>query len=878
MSPKSSHSSKISRPYLHPRPLYPLLAALIAGIVAGDRWPDFVPTALALAAAGLLGTLAGIRSGRGARWLPGVLFAALGFLSIQYWNRPAPGGACIGPFLDGPRCTLIGTIIGRPWRYPGRTRFVLRAERVGGRDGVAVGCRARLRITVHGEDPGLKRGDRIRLTGRIRSFRNFDNPGGFDYRRYMRHRRIAGSLSLWSRRPSLVVKREHPTPVERLHAMVSAHLAASSDPGTAGTVFAALILGERSRIPAALQEVFQRVGVGHLLAISGLHVGIVAGIAYGIFRALLCRVPYFLWKGWVRKGAALLAFAPALGYAFLSGMSAPTQRAVVMTAAALCAVLLERERDVLHAVAMAALVIAAAHPPSVFSASFQLSFAAVLAIVAGIPVLAKPPAGPPAVPRLFLRRATAFAAVSLLAFFGTLPLVAAYFNQVSLIGPVSNLFYIPAVGFVAVPLGLAAVAAAPLAPNLAGLLVELDVRLLSVLLDTMEWVARMPYVAVKTPTPGVVEILCYYGAGSLMLLLWKMQRAAAEGSERAAAHRKHRQRLLWGVVLVAAVAACDALYWCRERFWRDELRLTVMDVGQGSAALVELPRGGVILVDGGGFSDNSRFDVGAFVVAPFLWRKKICTLDLVVLSHPNADHMNGLLYILRNFRVKEIWTNGESSETLGYARFCRIVKERKLFEPGFSTLPRRRRLNGATISILNPPRDFLQRTRFEPWRNPNNNSLAVHIRFGRATFLLPGDVMAAAEAEMVRTAGLRLDARVLVAPHHGSRFSATDAFLDAVRPSLVIFSAGANNRFGFPHAAVMQRCRRRGAALLRCDRDGAIVCSSDGKTLRLETLLLGRCGNTPCRSRRQTLLDAGRNGFETSGTDDGGSQKDARGR
>ena len=252
---------------------------------------------------------------------------------------------------------------------------------------------------------------------------------------------------------------------------------------------------------------------------------------------------------------------------------------------------------------------------------------------------------PPAPYRPLLRKAAAFAAVSLLAFFGTLPLVAAFFNQVSLVGPAANLFYVPAVGFVVVPLGLTAVAAAPLAPTLAGLLVELDVRLLSVLLDTMQWLSRVPCAAVKTPTPSFVEILCYYGAGSLMLSWWKMHRAAAEGSRRAAAHRR---RLVWGAVLVVVVATCDALYWCRERFWREELRLTVMDVGQGSAALVELPRGAVILVDGGGFSDNSRFDVGAFVVAPFLWRKKIRTLDLVVLSHPNTDHMNGLIYILRH--------------------------------------------------------------------------------------------------------------------------------------------------------------------------------------------------------------------------------------
>jgi competence protein ComEC len=264
-------------------------------------------------------------------------------------------------------------------------------------------------------------------------------------------------------------------------------------------------------------------------------------------------------------------------------------------------------------------------------------------------------------------------------------------------------------------------------------------------------------------------------------------------------------------------------------------------------------------VDGGGFSDNSRFDVGASVVAPFLWRKKIRTLDLVVLSHPNADHMNGLLFVLRHFRVRELWTNGEPSETAGYQRFRKIVEDKKIFEPEFSRLPRRRRMGGATVTIGNPPPDFFGRSRFEPWRNKNNNSLVLHIRFGRVSFLLPGDVMAAAESEMVQSAGEQMAAHILIAPHHGSRSSNTELFLDTVRPWVAVVSAGMNNRFGFPHPIVRQRYRRRGVPLLRCDRDGAVLCSSDGKSFRLTTFLLSRHRDSPPPVRWEAFIGEGPN-------------------
>jgi len=290
-----------------------------------------------------------------------------------------------------------------------------------------------------------------------------------------------------------------------------------------------------------------------------------------------------------------------------------------------------------------------------------------------------------------------------------------------------------------------------------------------------------------------------------------------------------------GVLLLAA--GVDASLWYYQRFLNPSLRVTVIDVGQGSAALLELPQGYHVLIDGGGFSDNSSFDVGAQIVAPLLWRKKITTIDALILTHPNSDHLNGLLYIAEHFNVKEVWANGQSATTHSYGRFLEIIPKNNIRMPAFDTLSRHREINGVQLNILYPTRGFLEKTAKEKWRNLNNNSLVVQVRFGAKTILFSGDIMAPAEAELVSAAGATLASDVLISPHHGSAKSNSDVFLDAVSPEAVIISNGWKNRFNFPHESVLENYRRRGYRIFRTDTDGAVFITTDGKELKISPFL-----------------------------------------
>jgi len=842
---------------VYARPVIALLIALMSGIAAGLDLPGRGAWAWSLAAAGMAAVVWGVFRKKTAVAAPLALFLALGYLGIQPWARPKFALDHVSRFAEAKLRGITGTIDSLPVVYPNRLRFILKVESLG-LDPVRP-ARGRIVVSVWGNGPALTRGERIAFDGTVRPFRNFNNPGAFDYERYMHFRRIWGTANARAEelRP---LGREAGSgdrlDIEAVRRRIAGLIRQTGD-GQEQAVLQALIIGERGRIGDTVKDAFNRAGASHLLAISGLHVGIVAAAAFAIFKWLLQWIRPLLWRAWTRKAAALLALFPVIVYGLLAGMSPSTQRAVIMVVVFLLSFLLETDQDLINTLAVAALAILAIHPPALFSTSFQLSFAAVFFIVYGMAAF-----GGGRLAAGGFKRFWAFILVSFLAVLGTLPLVMRCFNQVSLVGPVSNIILIPLVGFVAVPLGLTATFILPVSPAAALACFKLAAAILSLSLAVVRFFADLPFAAIQTVTPNHLEIVCYYGLAGLMLrrLHRRQQLPAGRGGGREvrsdkalpAAGTPGRQpaaanplrRLADGRFLTAGLAGLlllaaglDIGYWYYQRFRNPDLRVTVIDVGQGSAALLELPRGYNVLIDGGGFSDNSSFDVGARVVAPLLWRKKIRTVHALILSHPNSDHLNGLGYIAAHFNVRTAWTNGQGAATQGYRQFLEIIGRQKIRMPPFAELPRSSEINGVRFDLRSPPPGFIARGGQEKWRNLNNNSLVVQVRFGDRAILFPGDIMAPAEAELAATAGAALASAVLLAPHHGSAKSSSTPFLDAVSPEVVIFSNGWKNRFKFPHAAVLEKYRRRGCRIFRTDTDGAVLIRTDGKALHVRSYL-----------------------------------------
>jgi competence protein ComEC len=480
-----------------------------------------------------------------------------------------------------------------------------------------------------------------------------------------------------------------------------------------------------------------------------------------------------------------------------------------MVGAFVFTLLIDREKDLLNTLALAALVILLVSPGSLWDISFQLSFAAVLGIiylVSGIKAFfetEEEETGPVLWRRRLSERVKIFFLVTLTAIISTAPILAFHFHRVSLVGLITNLFVVPLVGFVAVPLGLLSAFILPLWEGLSMMIL----RVSDITLGATVWALKF-----FSKLPTVFEIILFY---LLIVCIVGI---------------KKRRFVLYAVPAVALVIFLDLGFWHYRGIWDRDLKVTFISVGHGDSALVELPpdrwgRRETMLIDGGGIY-GTGFDTGKMVVAPVLWKKKIKKIDYIVLSHPQRDHLEGLKFIAGNFNPREFWWNGDR-RGLGGLEEVLIGNGTKVLTVHGST--GKRIINGVEIEFLHPSDKG-------PLLDTNNNSLVMKITYGARSFLFTGDIGSAAE-ELLSGRDVRAD--VIKVPHHGSRNSSTGPFLDTVGPKFAVISAGWKNVFGFPHREVLERYLSRSISLLRTDVHGAVTITTDGEWVSVRTHLTG---------------------------------------
>ncbi|ACN15292.1 ComE [Desulforapulum autotrophicum HRM2] len=756
--------------------------------------------------------------------VPAVLFFAVGHCLIQFTVWPVFSENHIVNFCDQKAVWVQGRIASVPVSSNRRIRFELRVEQAGTTRSTAKAAVGKLRLSVYSPCPDLLTAlafnDCIGCSSPLREIRNFNNPGGFDYRGYMGLKGIY--CTGWVKGNALVrlpqSRKFQPiclavNLIQACRRQFGRHIRQNVENQNAAAVLTALVTGNRQWIDQDLGNLFSRAGANHILAISGLHLSIVALVSFNLFNRLFSVFPLLVISGVARKLAAVFTLVPLIFYALLSGFSPSTQRAFTMVAMVMVCLAVEKEADTVNALAAAFIAILIIWPGALFSISFQLSFFAVLFILGGMAVVKKLTADTDTGGSFFnraIKRVGMFMAVSLFAILGTQPLVMHYFNQISFAGIFTNLILIPGAGFLALPLGLLALFVYPFFVGLSALLVALAGFILGFCIDFLGWVSALSMAWSHAVTPDFVEISCYYLFCFGLFMVFK--------------NMKKRGVLL--VVAAFVIFSAREYFLILDRFFNKNVNVFVLDVGQGSAALIEAPQGKRVLIDGGGFSRFSTFDTGERIVAPFLWFRKILTLDAVVLTHPESDHMNGLIYIMDNFKVGRFIKNSEAGKKDNYRDLMAVVEHRRIrveIVPGLERL----NLGDAQLEFLYP---LGQRS-----ENANNNSIVSKLTHGNISVLFPGDIMNDAEKEIVRVRGKRLLSTVLVSPHHGSSSSSGGFFLDQVRPKSVIISCGFKNRYGFPHAAVIERYTRRGYRLFETGLAGAVQIISTGSCCEIMT-------------------------------------------
>lgn len=768
--------------WLAAAPLLPPTAVFAAGIAAAAWVTLPSPVLLAAGAVLLLAALA-----TAARWprvaLALVLAGVTVLGALRAASPPLPDDHVAHRGLGGA-VVLEGRLAQEPVRWaPDRARLLLDVEatHLGPERLAAVGL---VQLTIYGDLAApLGEGQRVIVDARVHRPVGYRNPGGFDYPAHLRRE---GILLVGHARADRLIALTPDAPPWRVSVKRWAvDTIAARLPETSAALLAGLLLGERSTLPPASDEAFRRAGVYHILAVSGFNVALLAGAVFG--GLAMCGIP--------RRAVAVVAAAILVGFALVVGGQPSVLRATVMGLLLLAALLLERQSQLPNALALATLALLLWRPGDLWEPGFQLSFAATAGIVYLAPWLTG---------RLTARGApswlAAATAVSVGAQAAVTPLMAAHFNQLSLIGVVANLAVVP-LAAVATTLGMVALLAEVFPGPLGSLLFECLWLLLLTLRAVVALAAALPVAMVYLPAPTLAAAVAWYGAALLA--------PTVAGSR--------RRRALLGALLLT-VATLSAWPWLRptERM----LRVTFLDVGQGDAILVEMPDGPRLLVDGGP-GGAGRFDVGERVLAPFLWNRPLGRLDVVALSHWDADHSGGLAAVLARFPVGELWESGRgpggAPETV--AALARARLPRRVLTAG-----QRLWLGRAVLTVLAPAPG--------PPQAANDESLVLRLDWRGFSLLLPGDLGARGEALMLERGG-PLHVLALKVAHHGSRSSTGEPFLAAARPRVAVISVGARNPFRHPSPETLARLEAAGARVYRTDRDGAVVLETDGTMLRV---------------------------------------------
>ncbi len=685
---------------------------------------------------------------------------------------------------------------------------------------------ASLSLLVLDGVPDLAPGDWVRFASRLYVPRGFANPGLPDARLLARGQgidllatvRSPSDLHRVSGRPSVLgYARRWAFHLRQAMARAINHRLSEVAAGFVRT----MVLGERTDVPVEVEDGFRAAGATHVLSVSGLHLAVVVALVFhGLTRLIAC-FPSWSLRVPPKVLASALSLPACAFYTLLTGEAVATVRSALMAAVVLGAAVVNRPVTLAASIAAAAMVILVDSPLAILDVSFQLSFASVMALGLFarwlLPSGAAETSGPSnRALGWLLRSLSASFAASLV----TAPLVAHHFGQVTPAAPIGNLALVPVVELVVLPCGLVGALLALLHPWLGALplvLAGVASRVAIVLAGLFRRFA--PVLLVRYPTWCECLLLV---AGAAFLL-------QALVSRRSPCRR-------WVVAAVVALSlAGTSLLW-RETIRRtcDDLRVTFLDVGQGDAALVEGPGGFVALVDGGGRYDDT-FDTGARIVEPVLRARGIAKLDLVVLSHPHPDHMNGLLRILARFPVGALWTNGDDGNNPKYRALMALAAENHVPTPSPVAIAS----GGLTVSPLSPWLDG--HIGVPPGLGTNDASLVIRLEYAGRRILFSGDIGEEGEAELLerRVAGIEVACDVLKMPHHGSRHASGEAFLEAASPSLAVASAGRYNRFGLPNPAALARYARRGIKVLRTDLDGAVGIVVDNSGVISTTCMRG---------------------------------------
>lgn len=676
----------------------------------------------------------------------------------------------------------------------------------------------KIQLGIEGIWPeNLLPGDTIAVRAELKRPLSYRTPGAFDYVRFLAQKGIW--ITGFIRSPLFIhrvtddhslLRRLRYLP-ERVRNTIGKQIDSSVHSEAAG-VYRAILIGDRGQVSSIASETFKRSGVFHILAISGLHMTVIGTILYACIYWLLSRSEMLLLRHNVRKIAAFSCLPFLIFYSLLAGMNTPVIRSVIMSTIVILALCTDRQKSPGPLIAAAVLLILCFDPLQIFTVSFQLSFIAISSIIFLLPTLQSffiqsdhEDNNRLMYTNRLIRWVMAGLSVSIVAAIATGPVSMHNFNRISLVGPVANLFIEPLFCTWSLPLGFIAIPVMLIYPDLSSVLLQIGAQGLELGLYAAQQFSSLPFASIRTATPPPWLVCTWY---ALILLIAV----------------SYRRRYGFRTALTATMLLCSVLLFslAPEYFFinnKKVLKAFFLDVGQGTATVLEYPSGQKILIDSGSSSSSS---VGERIIAPFLWSKGIHQIDAIAITHPDADHYNGLPFILKQFTPGTLWLRDKHGHDDQYRQLIDFAEETQTLSVEVPTDGLQLFSEGmADLTCIANIGNWQNHNSGKRKRATENSGLVLKACADTICLLFPGDIEKTYERKLVDKS-YRLNSDILLSPHHGSATSNSESFLDAVSPIDIIVSAGRSGRMLFPSQELQRFSRIKKMALHTTSNHGTL--------------------------------------------------------
>lgn len=665
----------------------------------------------------------------------------------------------LDPSLQGQDILVTGFIGSLPHHNDQRLRFEFKPENT------QTNLPEKIRLSWY-FPPELvpQANEKWQLLIRLKVPQGMANPGGFDYESWLFQQKIGATGYI--RQSNLNQKLESASifSINHWRAALIAKMSATLEHSPHLALIEGLAVGNRDRMIPAQWETLRQTGTSHLLAISGLHIGLAAALGFFAVKTIWRIRSQQLLKLSDRQAGAIGGLLLAIFYALLAGLSIPTQRALVMVTVVMLSIFIKRRIEPLQVLSLSLILVLVVDPFAVLAVGFWLSFAAVLSILY-VAQYRQP------------TRKWLWIHIHLWIAVALTPLLLLFFQETSLIAPLANLVAVPVVSFLIVPLLLVTMALLSIDIALAVWLLHFTERLLSVLWWYLDFMARSPLSVWHTPVFSI-GLLSLAIIGILIIL-------APRG---------------WSLRWLGAVLLLPLLFYSPTRPGAGEVWFTLLDVGQGLSAVIQTQHHTLVFDTGPAFGE---FDTGSAVVVPFLRYRGVQQLDMLMISHADNDHIGGAYAVLAAYPAQQILIS--EPDKLSGSKPCLQGQSWQWDQVHFE--------------VFHPTVDQ------SGSRNDLSCVLKITSQYG--SILLTGDIERQAEIELVRKYAQQLNADIIVAPHHGSRSSSAADFIQQVSPQFVLFASGYQNRYNFPAADVIARYHKMGSQTHQTGTQGALQIKLD---------------------------------------------------